>query len=170
MRVAINYIIVGIIITFFNFNIGSINLLPAFLGYILIGVGTFKTIKNQYYEVVNWLPWVIALYQFIILFLNQDKFHAPIGKLVTVLFLVADMCLCFYIILNFYKTTNIKELITKQKIYLIITLLSIISVCFSINIPNLELVVAVIGIIGKLYFIFVLIFIKKNIIKESSDN
>jgi len=171
MYKAYSQIFWGAVITIFNINIGWLNLLPNFAGYILIAVGLSKIIANNTNNVdcakkAKAIAWVLAVYSFVIMFVNE-AFSGVTNSLLTTVFMTADMLMCFFILsADVHGDGANRETISKQqRIYLIITTIAIVLSCMTIMIPGILWVTLIFSFASKIYFLCLCHIIKKQFIR-----
>ena len=142
----------GFLITIFDINLGPVNILPDFLGFIIISSGlgelitayentNFKTAKKT----TNFLAFYsIAVFVLFSIFLNFDykyKLIAETGS--AVLTGILNLIMAFYILAGTidYYVSNDKESIANdvyrsQKKYTLLQIFCLLAVSASINISN----------------------------------
>lgn len=158
------YIFVGFSFIFFNINIniGSsvIELMPAFIGYILIHKGLRQLSSNSvYFSKVRPLTVVFIIYTAVIFVLNIFGIQADIGWLSIILCLIstcASLYISYNIILGLFeieqkRMTDLNAAAVKSKW----TILAVSQIIFAVSAfyPILMIICAVITVIFMVLFL-----------------
>lgn len=184
----------GFLITIFNINLGTINILPDFVGYYIMGSGTYK-IYEQYengnFKTANIIANILMSYSLVYGIveyaiknniigagLDEHLAYTIISFILTTLMNSVVLIMTFKIIsgtidLYLFREMNDEAviLIDKQRKY---TILSIIGLLLTTIVPNISneyfiLAMAVYLIIIYLYYAVIVSNIRKTVTWDSGD-
>ena len=173
------FIIGGIILTMIDFSLGAINILPNYLGYLIIFVGLeslfeysqferFKQLK-QFCLFLIGLSFITEIGGFVGLFNNYFLFFI-ISMTNTILKFIFLFNLADYSIEYLSSVTdnhtNVKEYVGKLKIFTIFGLVGITSIGFSLifNLSLLSFIVIFILLANDIYLITIINSLKNDFV------
>ena len=173
---AYNQIFWGAMLTFFNINFGWFNLLPDFLGYIVIAMGIENIIDMKNDDVkksqkAHILAWVLAIYAFASMFIGASLDFIT-SLVLTVAFLTGELIMCYFVLASGRNYVNSDYLPVQIRDYLLITTLAIAIFCFSAIIPVMANIAMLLSFVSKIYFIYLCYALKGQFtaIMDKSEN
>ena len=149
----------GFLITIFDINIGSINILPDFIGYFIMGSGIYtlySEFKNDNFKIANTLANFLMGYSLIMGIveyaistniigsgLYEHPVYIIIGFILSIVISAVILIMAFKIISGFIDLYFHREmedeaniLINKQKKYTILTIIGLLLISVSLNSSN----------------------------------
>ena len=149
----------GFLITIFDINIGSINILPDFIGYFIMGSGIYtlySEFKNDNFKIANTLAnflmgysLIMGIVDYAILTNNigsglyEHPVYIIIGFILSIVISSVILIMAFKIISGFVDLYLHREmedevniLINKQKNYTVLTITGLLLISVSLNISN----------------------------------
>ncbi len=176
----------GFLIALFNINIGTINILPDFLGYFIIGSGLMTIIngfENKSFRIAHKTANLLFVYTLLLSIftfigsgeitgmsiLYQYKIIIDIG--LSVLSSIFSLYMCFYILsgtidlyLNRERKDQADSLEKLQRSYTLLLLIGIVLVSISFNISSAVYVgiIAIYIILVQIYFATIISGIRKT--------
>ena len=177
----------GFLITIFDINLGSINILPDFIGYFIMGSGIYtlySEFKNDNFKIANTLANFLMGYSLIMGFaeyaistnvigvgLYEHPAYIIIQFALSIVISAVVLIMAFKIISGFIDLYFHREmedeaniLINKQKKYMILTIIGLLLISVSLNSSNEYFVTAsIIYLLAvNLYFASILLNIQKD--------
>lgn len=175
-----NRIFWGGLITLFNINIGSINLLPNFVGYFVVANGLNVLHKESEFDgfqkikVIGYLMAVLSFVGGIINFINQENTYFFLNTIWIIGFIIIDFMFFFNIIEKSIKYLELNDFdntvyiyINKLRNYTILNLLNILFLGISL-ILNLKFYFTILNITLLFIYIYLtnIIYKLRNIFTE----
>lgn len=157
----------GFLITIFNINLGPINILPNFLGYLIIGSG-LNLIQNEFansnFKTANKASNFLVLYSiftyiiFSMIFNDGYQYENIIEKGVSVFGSSINLIMAFNIFsgtIEFYinkeQRVYADDIKNTQKVYTILNVIGLLLMAVSINISN-----EVYNLVSVIYYLLVI--------------
>ena len=180
MDVHFNRIFWGMILVFFNFNIGPIDVLPNIIGVIMIATalnGLYQTKNEEAFKTGEPYGWIMVGFEVVNLIFKFSGYNSMEASNSSILILlygqiaaIIRIILLYYIfkgIFNLGKKYNNPEISTKAKdrwvLSLICTVVISILIAFGLNFKGgiLDVLLIILGVIGFIVNILVMALVRK---------
>ncbi len=158
-------IIIGYLFNFLDFRLQGIDIIPDFVGYLLIFIGLSKVLDlNKKFETARFISIILLILSFFELYQNPNSYQIHqnieffpflLSSVITIISIIYSYCL-FIGIKESAQAINDQNLVDKAQITWILTIITIIPIPLVFIMPFLAIPLIILGLIVFVFQIYTL--------------